>query len=99
MSNTDFVKIENLEVRLDAKIIREAGFDTVSNAVSGKVVTFTKNFADIRDIQVSVKKGGDAVFGLYDFVDTPNPTSMTIFLYDETLTLVTGDFSWSVSGI
>ena len=99
MSNTDFVKVENIEVRLDAKIKREGGFDEVTVANDGKEVTFTKNFADIISINVTPKSGGDAAFALYDFTDVPNPTSMTIYLYDETLTKVTGHFSWSVSGI
>lgn len=101
-ANTDYSRIEGLRLRLDAKIKRESGSDTVSNATTGKAVTFTKSFIDIISITPVAAKQSDSygVIAVYDFTDVPNPTGFTVYLYrSDTGAKVTGNFSWEVTGI
>ena len=91
----------NLRLRLNVKIDEESGMGTVLDATNGKVVTFTKSFADVTDVFVTGKYNSSyGVTGVYDFVDAPNPTQMTVYLYrTDTGAKITGDFSWKVKGI
>lgn len=101
-ANTDYSKLEGLRLRLDAKIKRESGADSVSNATTGKAITFSKTFVDIISITVVAAKQSDSygITAVYDFSDVPNPTGFTVYLYrNDTGAKVTGAFSWEVSGI
>lgn len=106
---TDFLTITNVRVRLDVKVIRDSGFDSVSDAANGKVVTFNKSFADIRSINVTAANNGNfPVIAVYDFVDIPNPENFRVYLLAaqdfasggiSAGQRVTGSFSWNVEGI
>lgn len=99
-SDKNFAVIRNIRLKLDSKIIKDSGMDEVTVAASGKVVTFNREFIDVRSILVTPAGDGSAVkTPLYDFVDTPNPTQMTVYLLDGTGTKTTGEFSWYVEGI
>ena len=39
-----------------------------------------------------------ALIAIYDFTDTPNPTSFKVLLYNSSGTRVSGDFSWTARG-
>ena len=70
--------------------------------VGGTTVNFTPNtFIDVESIDVTaaVPAGGQPRIALYDFVDTPNPTSFKVLLYDLNGNRVSGSFSWSAKGV
>lgn len=98
---TAFSVFSALRLRLDAKTIRDQGQDSVTDATNGKVVSFNKSFVDIKSITVTAAYNASyPVLAVYDFVDTPNPTEFTAYLYRvDTGAKVTGDFRWEVSGI
>lgn len=91
------LRLNTVNVRLDSKIKNDSGYGSVTTASTGKVVQFTKPFVDITSIQVT-PNGTTARFAIYDFVDIPNPTQFTVYLYDTTGARVTGSFSWSARG-
>ena len=94
----------NLNLKISTESKTETGSDSVTNATSGKTITFTKTFADIRSIIVTAARNDtDMPTAVYDFVDAPNPTSFTVFLYATRGTnagnRITGSFSWSAEGV
>ena len=91
------VSINIINVRLDSKLINDADTGTVTNASTGVLVNFTKPFIDVVSIQVT-PIGTTPLFAVYNFVDTPNPTQFTVYLYNTAGTRVTGNFSWSARG-
>jgi len=94
-------RINSQDIRADLKLISESGSDEVTTASSGKVVTFTKTYRDINSITVSPNTGSTPTNGttVYDFLDTPNPTNFTVYLFDMDGNKTTGSFSWSVQGL
>lgn len=101
---TAFSKFTTLRVKLDVKTKTERGMDEVTSASSGKTITFTKSFSDIRNVEVSAARDDtNQAIAVYDFVDAPNPTSMTVYIYAtkgaSAGTKITGNFSWSVEGV
>jgi len=101
MTINPFVKIIDVRVRLDVKIQRDEGEGTVVVAADGAVVTFNKTFIDVRSISITPAYNASyGVIGMYDFVDTPNPTEMTVYLVRiDTGAKVVGDFRWAVAGV
>lgn len=89
--------LNNLNLRLSIKLQNDGGMDTITVANSGKVVNFTKAFADVDSITVT-PQGTVARYAIYDFVDTPNPTQFTAYLFDSGGTKITGNFSWAAKG-
>lgn len=95
----ELLTIQHIRCRIDVKIIRDSG-DGTSASSGGTTVTFNKNFADIRSIQVTpMPSSPGAYFGIVDFVDTPNPTEFDVYIYDSTGTQVASDFTWTAEGI
>lgn len=90
-------KINGLNVRLDSKIRNDAGSGTVSVAASGASCVFNIDFVDVTSITVT-PSGTTAKYAIYDFVDVPNPTGFTVYLYDSAGNRTTGAFSWSARG-
>jgi len=98
---SDLMKLANINVKLDVKFKRDFGEGVITNAATGLVVTFATSFADVRSITTTAKyqaanPGAQAV---YDFVDIPNPTTFTVYIYNTAGTRVTGTFSWSAEGV
>jgi hypothetical protein len=91
------VRITAGRVTLTARDMLETGSDEVTDANAGKVVTFSKAFADVASIVVT-PNSTTAKFAVYDFTDIPNPTSFTVYLFNDSGTKVTGAFSYTVSG-
>lgn len=99
-----FSKFTNLRVKLDVKLKTDEGMGTVTNASTGLVVTFNKTFADIRKINVTAAfDNTNGPLALYDFVDAPNPTQMTVHILAtkgaSAGNKITGSFSWDVKGV
>lgn len=90
--------LKGLEVKLDSKIKNDSGTGTaVYNDIGGTSVVFNKSFVDITSITVT-PMGSTPRMAIYDFVDAPNPTGFTVYLYDENGTRINGAFSWSARG-
>jgi hypothetical protein len=99
-------RIRELRLRVSIKEKRDEGVGTVSNAITGSVVTFNKTFVDVDSITVTAKYK-PPVLGVpqvqphpvYDFTDVANPTGFTVYLLNpQTGDFVTGDFSWAAKG-
>lgn len=99
ITTDDIVKADlRPKIKISTKRISEAGKNEVTDAVNGKVIFFTKSFADIESITVS-PKGTSSLVAVYDFVDIPNPANFTIYLFDSIGNRATGPFSYAVEGI
>jgi len=92
------VRLKTLNVKLDSKIKNDSGTGTaLSTHVGGTVVNFNKSFVDITSISVT-PLGTTPQIAIYDFVDTPNPTSFKVLMYDTSGIRINGQFSWSARG-
>jgi len=96
----DIARVFNIGLRLDAKVIKDSGSQTVTDAASGAVVQFNKSFVDIKSLHVTPQFSSSyPLTAVYDFQDVPNPTSFIVYLYrTDTGAKVTGNFSWFVEG-
>jgi predicted phage tail protein len=89
----------SLNVRLETKLRNDFGNGTAAAADSGgTTVTFNVAFLDVQAISVT-PLGTSAVIAVYDFVDTPNPTTFKVLLFDTAGNRVSGPFSWSARGV
>jgi hypothetical protein len=89
------------KITLILKKLEESGAGTVSNAANGAVITFITPFVDVSTIVVSpLYDAAKRIHAVYDFSDVPNPTTFTVYLYDEvTGAKTTGSFSYLVKGV
>jgi len=95
----DLVRFNSLRLRLDVKLKTDQGNATAAAGdVSGTQVNFNVPFVDVESIQVT-PKGTGAVNAVYDFVDAPNPTDFSVYLFDSAGARVSGDFSWTTRGV
>ena len=93
------LKVQALNIRLDAKLKNDAGSGVAAAADSGGTqVFFNIPFVDVHAITVTAQ-GTTAVTAIYDFVDAPNPTGFKVLLFNSAGTRVSGNFSWSVKGV
>lgn len=90
-------QVSGLNVRLDSKIRNDAGSGTVTVAANGAACSFNIDFVDVTSITVT-PSGTTAKYAIYDFVDVPNPSGFTVYLYDSAGNRTTGSFSWSARG-
>lgn len=96
--NDDLLQIDGLNVRLDIKIKNDMGNGTANSGdTGGTTVNFNVPFVDVESIGVT-PSGTTARIAIYDFVDTPNPTSFKVLLFDTSGNRVTGGFSWQARG-
>lgn len=97
-AGANLIKCDGLNVKLANKLKTDAGTGSaVSSDSGGTTVNFGLAFVDITSITVT-PSGTAARFGIYDFVDTPNPTSFKVLLFDAAGARVSGDFSWTARG-
>lgn len=91
-------RIQQLAVKLDAKLRTDSGTVTASSGdTGGTTVNFAIAFVDIDAITVT--PGGTASrVAVVDFTDAPNPTSFKVFLFDATGARVSGTVYWSARG-
>lgn len=95
---TGLCKITNITSVLDSKLKNDGGTQAcLSTDAGGTVVAFNMPFVDIISITVT-PQGTTPITAIYDFVDTPNPTSFKILLFNQSGTRVSGNASWSVKG-
>ena len=95
----DLLQCHSLNVRLDTKLINDAGSGTAdAGDVGGTPVSFNKTFIDVESITVSANATA-AVNAVYDFLDVANATTFYVYLFDAvTGARVSGGFSWSAKG-
>ena len=93
-------QLEVTQLLTTAKIKQKTDQGAVNVSSNPTTVTFNVAFADVDSIQVTPKlpTTGQRI-ALYDFTDTPNPTSFDIYLYDENFVAATGEVSWVVRGV
>lgn len=97
-NTTALYRIAGINLRIDSKLINDAGGATCNSAdVGGTTVNFNIPFVDVVSIEVT-PKGTTPVIPVYDFTDVPNPTSFKILLFSTSGTRVSGEVSWSVKG-
>lgn len=103
--NDDLLKITAFNMRLETKQKTDSGNGTANASDSGgTVVNFSTPaeggtyFVDVTSITVTPKGSSSPVIAIYDFTDTPNPTSFKVLLYNTSGTRVSGDFSWTARG-
>jgi len=97
--NNDILQLLALNTRIDAKIRNDAGTDTANSGdTGGTTVTFNVAFMDVQSITVT-PLATSGVVAVYDFVDSPNPTTFKVLLFDTSGTRVSGSFSWNARGV
>lgn len=91
--------ITHLTINLDVKREVDSG-EVVATAsdVGGTTVNFVKDFKDVDSITLTIKSL-EAVTAIYDFVDTPNPTSFKVLAFDGAGNRITYPVSWKARGI
>ena len=95
----DLLRITGLNVKLDSKLKNDSGTGTANAADSGgTAVSFGVAFVDIDSISVT-PLATSSVVAVYDFVDSPNPTSFKVLLFNSSGTRISGAFSWSARGV
>jgi hypothetical protein len=89
----------SLQIRLDVKQIMDSGeIAAVSSDSGGTTVTFNKDFKDIDSIVATVKQTVRREV-VVDFVDTPNPTTFKVLVFDSTGARVSDTVYWVARGI
>ena len=97
--NNDLLVLSALNVRLDVKQKSDFGKGTANSGdTGGTTVNFNATFTDVDSISVTPLTTS-AVIAVYDFVDTPNPTSFKVLLFNTSGTRISGDFSWAAQGV
>jgi len=103
--NDDLLKITAFNMRLETKQKTDSGSGTATAGdIGGTTVNFSSSvgggtyFVDVVSITVTPKGSSAPVIAIYDFTDTPNPTSFKVLLYDKDGSRVSGDFSWTARG-
>jgi predicted phage tail protein len=95
----NLLQVTNLNVKLDSKLRSDAGSgNALSTDASGTTVLFNVAFIDVSSIAVT-PIATTSVSATYSFVDAPNPTQFSVYLFDAAGTRVSGAFSWSARGV
>ena len=94
----DLIRVHGLNIKLSAKLKTDNGSGTANAAdAGGTTVTFNVPFIDVESVNVT-PIGTAARYAVYDFADSPNPTSFKVLLYDMNGNRVSGGFSWTARG-
>lgn len=97
-NNLSYARITSVNCKIDTKKQNDSGAGTVTDATNGKVVNFGLDFVDVFSIVVTPLSTA-ARFAVVDFNDVPNPTSFTVYLYNENGVKQTGSFTWVAQGV
>ena len=101
-TNGKYRKITSLNLKLDTKILNDTGIGTANASDSGgTTVNFNVSFVDVQGIAVTPNINGataEGIVGVVDFVDSPNPTSFKVYLFNTSGTRVSGNFTWQCRG-
>lgn len=100
------INLIGLNTRLDAKLKTISGSKACLSTDSGGTTIYitdtrdvagTPEFVDVEAIQVT-PAGTSPITAIYDFADSPNPTSFKILLFNSAGARVSGTASWTVRG-
>lgn len=95
----DLLLLTRLNYKLEIKLRKDFGnAQSYASDTAGTTVNFNIDFVDVQSITVT-PSGTAARIAIYDFVDTPNPTSFKVLLFDTNGNRVSGGFSWSAQGV
>lgn len=94
-----YAELSNIQLQVNAQTKVDGGTGTADSADSGGTsVSFNKSFADVDSIEVT-PLATTATHATYDFTDVANPTGFSVYLWNSSGTRVSGDFSWTATGI
>lgn len=97
--NLSLIEYYNLTVRLDVKKAVDSGVVVaVSTDVSGTPVLFNKAFKDVDSVVATVQEVANFQV-VVDFVDVPNPTGFSVYVFNAAGTRVTKTVYWVARGI
>lgn len=89
----------NLRFLLDVKREVDGGtIEALAADVSGTDVTFNKTFRDIDSITLT-PLSTDFCVAVYDFVDVPDPTGFSVYVFDSAGSRVDKTVSWKARGV
>lgn len=96
-------RISDIKITVSVKELRDAGGGNALAADSGgTTVNFNKDFVDIDSITVTAEHQAGETKGItavYDFTDTPNPTSFKVLLFSNNSgNRIDGAFKWAAKG-
>jgi hypothetical protein len=97
-NNLSLARLTSVNCKIDTKRQNDSGSGQVTDATNGKVVNFGLDFVDVFSIVVTPITTA-ARFAVVDFNDVPNPTSFTVYLYNENGVKQTGNFTWVAQGV
>ncbi len=99
-AGANLIKVNSINVKLANKLRTDSGSFIITTASTGITIPFNIPFidADVPLCQANVSGGGSVLDTVVDFVDTANPTSFTVYLYNSSGTKVTGSGSWTARG-
>jgi hypothetical protein len=98
-SDGGFEEVSGSMVKLDVKTKKIQGtVSAVSTDSGGTSVDITGKFVDVQSITVS-PQGTTAAIAIYNFTDTPNPTSFKVLLFNTSGTRISGTVSYTVQGV
>jgi hypothetical protein len=93
------LQLYNLRARLDVKYEMDSGVvEAEATDVSGTPVLLNKPFKDVDSITLSVESITEQK-AVYDFVDIPNPTGFSVYVFDAAGVRVDATVSWIVRGV
>jgi hypothetical protein len=94
------IEIYNLTIRLDVKRENDGGeVEALASDVGGTVVFFNKDFKDVESITCTVKSVTEPYIVIFDFLDAPDPTSFSVYVFDTTGNRVSKTVEWKARGI
>lgn len=94
----DLYSLTSLNVRVDSKLVNDAGsLAVVSTDTGGTVATFNVPFLDVTSINVT-PLSTSAAYCVYDFAGGANPASFKILLFNSAGTRISGTVSWTARG-
>jgi hypothetical protein len=105
-TNGRYRKITSLNLKLDTKILNDTGVGTCTesdSSGSGKEISFNVDFVDVQGIAVTPNVNNETStnkkrIAVVDFVDSANPTSFKVFLFDLDGNPKGGKFTWQCRG-
>lgn len=96
-AGANLIQIDSFNLKLSNKLKTDSGAGTITVAASGVVIPFNVAFIDA-DTPIVQPNGATPLTPVVDFVDAPNPTDFTVYLYNSAGAKVTGSFSWTARG-
>ena len=97
----DHASIQLFELGIFASVKREQDggeIEALSTDTSGTPVLFKKDFKDIESVTATVKDTL-AYIPVVDFLDVPNPTGFTVYVFDRLGVRASKTVEWSARGI